>query len=281
MKRRLLFVLTLALGALVPASAWGVWGGTLDTTQHPQVGAMYFDFEGGGTPVIEGLICSGSYAGESRDGRNDVFLLAGHCLPSPADGVDPGDLYVSFDSNAASTGVSDPVSAPIQVVSYHQMPGFGHDRGDLRDLAVLLLPDDSVPPSITPVQLAPAGYLDALKAQGSLKFRIVDVVGYGVTPIWEPAGPTGFFFDGKRRAGTSVMTGLGKANVHYNQNRNGIGTGSGVCFGDSGSPQLDRGTLRVVSVTSGGNGQCNANNYNYRVDTPQARAFLGEFLVLP
>jgi hypothetical protein len=69
--------------------------------------------------------------------------------------------------------------------------------------------------------------------------------------------------------------------VHYNQQRNGIGTGSGLCFGDSGSPQFDRGTLLVLSVTSGGNGQCNANNVNYRVDTPQAREFLGRFLALP
>ena len=69
--------------------------------------------------------------------------------------------------------------------------------------------------------------------------------------------------------------------LHLNQNRHGIGTGSGLCFGDSGSPQFDLGTLLVLSVTSGGNGQCNANNTNYRVDTPQARAFLGQFLNLP
>jgi hypothetical protein len=110
---------------------------------------------------------------------------------------------------------------------------------------------------------------------------LADVVGYGVIPVWEPPGPTVFFFDGKRRSGTSVITGLGKAFLHYNQNRNGIGTGSGVCFGDSGSPQFDQGTLRVLSLTTGGNGQCNANNINYRVDTPQAREFLGQFLNLP
>ena len=37
----------------------------------------------------------------------------------------------------------------------------------------------------------------------------------------------------------------------------------------------------VVSVTNGGNGQCNSVNVNYRVDTPEARGFLGEFLNLP
>jgi hypothetical protein len=39
--------------------------------------------------------------------------------------------------------------------------------------------------------------------------------------------------------------------------------------------------LLVLSVTSGGNGQRNANNENYRLDTPLARAFLGRFLALP
>jgi hypothetical protein len=78
----------------------------------------------------------------------------------------------------------------------------------------------------------------------------------------------------------ALLTGLGKAFVKLKQS-NGIGTGSGVCFGDSSSPQIDHATQRVISVTSGGNGQCNANNYDYRVDLPQARGFLGQFLNLP
>jgi hypothetical protein len=69
---RILAAGALALAALlIPASALGVWGGVLDTA-HPQVGAMYFDYEGTGEPRIDGQICSGSYAGESKDGRNDV-----------------------------------------------------------------------------------------------------------------------------------------------------------------------------------------------------------------
>ena len=79
-------------------------------------------------------------------------------------------------------------------------------------------------------------------------------MGYGVIPIWEPARRTQFAFDGVRRSGTSIIIGLYNADVHYNQNRNGVGTGSGLCFGDSGSPQLDRGTLLVLSVTSGATG---------------------------
>ena len=273
MKKLVLALVVLAVAA--PASAFAVWGGSVDTS-HPSVGAMYFDFMGDGTAVPDGLVCSGSYAGRSKDGRYDVFLTAGHCMPPPEAGITPDQLLVSFDGDGRD-GVSD----PITVSAYHQMPGFGHDFGDPRDLGVLLLPAGSVPASIPAVQLPTAGYLDALKAAGSLKFKIVDIVGYGVIPVWEPAGPTQFTFDGVRRAGTSIIIGLRPSMVMYNQNRNGIGTGSGVCFGDSGSPQFAEGTLLVLSVTTGGNGQCNANNQNYRVDTPQARAFLGQFLNLP
>lgn len=279
MNRRLLF-LGLVAALVLPAGASAVWGGPLDAA-HPQVGAMYWDFEGNGEPVIDGAICSGSFAGESKDGKHDVFLTAGHCMPPPELGIEPGDLYVSFSSNASASSTSDPIDGAIQVEELHQMPGFGHDVGDLHDLAVLLLPKDSVPGSIAPVHLAPAGYLDGLKAQGTLKFRTVDAVGYGVIPDWDSPGPTTFAFDGKRRSGTLVVNGLTKSMLRFNQNPNGIGSGSGVCFGDSGSPQLAAGTLMVVSVTSGGNGQCNSVNANYRVDTPQARAFLGQFLSLP
>ena len=209
----------------------------------------------------------------SHDGF-DVFLTAGHCLPPAELGIPAFLLQVSFDEDG-----SDGVAGLITVESYHQMPGFGRDLGDLRDLGIMLLPRGSA--AATPVELPPANHLDDLKQAGELRFRIVDMVGYGVTPVWDAPGPTFFDFDSVRKAGTSKIIGLSKANVRYNQNRDGIGTGSGLCFGDSGSPQFDEGTLMVRSVTSGGNGQCNANSHNYRVDTPQARDFLDDFLTLP
>jgi hypothetical protein len=269
--------LAAALGAAVtlavPAVALGVWGGEQDVA-HPGVGAMYYDFDGDGI-TADDLICSGSYAGASRSGLHDVFLTAGHCIPPSDFGITASELVVSFDGDGRNG-----VGGQIHAAAYHQMPGFGRDLGDLRDLGVLLLPAGSAA-GLPAVQLPTAGHLDGLKASGALRFMPVDVVGYGVTPVWDPAGPTSFDFDGVRRSGTTIATGLTKSMVLYNQNRQGIGSGSGVCFGDSGSPQLATGTLLVLSVTSGGNGQCNANNANYRVDTPQARAFLGQFLTLP
>jgi hypothetical protein len=272
-----LMAIAMVLGT---SAAFGVWGGELDGDAHPSVGAMYFDE--GGPLTVETLICSGSYAGPSTDGQHDVFLTAGHCLP-PADlGLPPFLLKVSFDNN----GSDEFPDTPITVEEYHQMPGFGHDRGDLHDLGVLLLPagsvqDDFPTAAANAVQLPTENYMNDLKRARELKRRTAEIVGYGVTPVWGPGGPTTFEFDGVRRSGESVINGLTKSAVLYNQNPNGIGTGAGLCFGDSGSPQLDEGTLNVLSVTSGGNGQCNSVNNNYRVDTPQAREFLGNFLDLP
>jgi len=275
----LLFVVVL----VAPVAAFGVWGGEPDGDDHPSVGAMYFEFaDGQPGVVVDDLMCSGSYAGPSKDREHDVFLTAGHCLP-PAELELPAFLLtVSFDNNESD----DSPDALITVDEYHQMPGFGHDRGDLRDLGILLLPSGSVAAAFpdaaaNAVVLPSENYLDDLKKDGELKRRTADIVGYGVTPVWGPGGPTTFDFDGVRKSGTSVINGLTKSMLLYNQNPNGVGTGAGLCFGDSGSPQFNEGTVNVLSVTSGGNGQCNSVNNNYRVDTPQAREFLGEFLALP
>jgi hypothetical protein len=98
MRRMLLVVLALVVTALAPAApASGVWGGELDGHRHPMVGAIYADiyppFDG---PTGEELVCSGSYAGPSRDGKHDVFLTAAHCIALLVDfGVT--DFAVSFD----------------------------------------------------------------------------------------------------------------------------------------------------------------------------------------
>jgi hypothetical protein len=58
-----------------------------------------------------------------------------------------------------------------------------------------------------------------------------------------------------------------------------IRTGLGVCFGDSGGPRFEGGTL--VAVTSSGDAACAGMSTGYRVDTPDARAFLERFISLP
>jgi hypothetical protein len=270
MRTKLLCLLASVLLLATAPQAGAVWGGTVDLA-HPQVGAMYFDLNDDGSVTADEGVCSGSYVGPSKDGA-DVFLTAGHCLHP---GFSPERLRVSFDGDA-----TDGVTGAIHVTGYQQMPGFGRDRGDPHDLGLVFMPAGSVT-GIAPVELPPAQLLDGLKAAGALKFLHPDIVGYGVTPVWDEPGPT-FFVDGAvRHAGTSTVTGLTTSMLLFSQNRHGIGTGSGLCLGDSGSPQLLPGTLTLVSVTNGGNGQCNSNDANYRVDTATARDFLGDYLDLP
>ena len=203
MRRVVLLVAVLAIA--LPTAAHAVWGGQEDLA-HPGVGAMYFDFMGNGVAVPDGLVCSGSYAGRSKSGANDVFLTAGHCMPPPELGIPASALLVSFDPDGRNG-----VSSPIKVDAYYQMPGFGQNLGrPPRPRSAAAACRDRCPPARRRCSCRRAGYLDQLKAAGTLKFRIADIVGYGVTPIWEPAGPTQFAFDGVRRSGTSTIIGLDK-----------------------------------------------------------------------
>jgi hypothetical protein len=50
---------------------------------------------------------------------------------------------------------------------------------------------------------------------------------------------------------------------------------------DSGTPQFLHGTTRIVSVTTAGDHVCRATQFNARLDTDAARAFLAPYVALP
>ena len=137
MIKRLVTLASTLLIAL-PTTALAVWGGAEDVA-HPNVGAMYFDFLGTGVPISDGLICSGSFAGTSA--------TAGPTCSSQPDTACPHRVAASRQISSSSPSIATAETEwpnPIQVEAYLQMPGFGHDAGDLRDLGILLLPRDSV-----------------------------------------------------------------------------------------------------------------------------------------
>ena len=296
MRKMLLVLLALALTALsLPMTASGVWGGELDGNGHPMVGAIYADiyppFDG---PTGDEIVCSGSYAGPSKDGNHDVFLTAAHCIALLVDfGVT--DFSVSFDPDPQDPGDDTP-GLPDRLIpasEFHWDPRFSeqivHGVGPIEthlkndnwyDSGVLLLPRGSVG-DIDPVQLPTAGYLDDLKA-GELTGMKFELVGFGVQPTWHQPGGTQIPFipDGKRRRGFSKASGLTAAWLRLLQNPQATGLG-GICLFDSGSPQFVPGTRTIVSTTSSANGSCHAINSNYRLDTPGAREFLGRYLTLP
>ena len=270
-----IFIVLMILSLFMTTGVFAISNGEPDGNTHPMVGALFADFDGDGEISGLELICSGSYAGPSVDGQYDVFLTAGHCVV-PIVVLGFSEAYVSFDNEVLDAdGPADLIASD----TFYFDPAFGHDSGDLHDLGVVLLPAGSVV-GIDPVELPPAGYLNGLKKGGAIKQVVVENAGYGVVPTWKQPGGTQFAFDGVRRTANSPVKGLTKSNVLYNMNHDATDLG-GVCFGDSGSPQFISGTKMIISTTSGGDGNCRAHNYNYRLDTESARNFLGQFLDLP
>jgi hypothetical protein len=228
------------------------------------VGALLFDFSGNGSIEGDETFCSGGLISPT------VFLSAAHCFAgAPSD----AQIYVSFDA-ALLPGPPSVIAAD----EFHFDPAFGHDLANLHDLAVVILPAGSTA-GITPLQLPPAGYLDELAAQGGLRGELVINVGYGVNA--SQRGHPAFGFDGVRKTSESPFQALRPNWLVVSMNTNATGEG-GVCFGDSGSPHfLDGNPGLAVATTTGGDPVCRSLSYNFRLDTPTARAFLGQFVSLP
>lgn len=131
----------LLLPLLWPTPALGAWGGELDGNGHPMVGAIYADFDASGTITWDELVCSGSYAGRSKDDLHEVFLTAAHCLAwAPQDGFDT--LFVSFDEDPQEgDGIPEGL---IGSGSFAWDERWGHDASVGFDVGVVLLPPGSV-----------------------------------------------------------------------------------------------------------------------------------------
>jgi secreted trypsin-like serine protease len=264
-KRRAL-VLVCALAAVGVISAGGAQAityGQPDGNGHPNVGAMvYFS----PSRQVYRIICSGSLISQS------VFLTASHCT-SALQQAGINDVWVTFDPTFTQ-------SSTRYHGTMHTNPLYNQRQSDPEDIAVITLDN---PVAITPVDLPAAGLLDQMKTDGTLNGTRFTSVGYGVQ---EPQpGPGGivnpfpmerWYSDGEFWALTSTW-------LLISQNQ-AAGSG-GTCSGDSGGPQfLGAGaneTNTQVSITIKGDSFCFATNWVYRLDTPQARAFLDDFVTLP
>jgi V8-like Glu-specific endopeptidase len=261
-KPLLLLVLFLTVGA---TAAQAITYGQPDGNGHPSTGALvYF------SPSRHEyrITCSGTLISPT------VFLTASHCTSFlEANGIT--DVGVTFDSQF------DPSTSTIYPGTMHTNPLYNQRQSDPGDIAVLTL-DDPIS-GITPVQLPTAGLLDQMKKAGTLNGTRFTSVGYGIQePQTGPGGITNAF-PMERWVATGEFDALNKAWLRISQNQ---ATGDGgTCSGDSGGPQfLGAGageTNTQVSITITGDSFCFATNVDYRLDTPAARAFLGQFVSLP
>ena len=246
-----------------------ITNGAPSGSSYPSVGALAHDWW---QPigVIDGndQWCTGSLVSST------VFVTAAHCVVGPD--TPPGtQFYVSFAPDLLSR-----TARFIKATGYVSHPAYNHDLAHLNDLAVIFLPA-SATRGMTPLALPPAGYLDGLSAAGALDDQLFVNVGYGSASTRSGNPNFGFTWDGKRNVSLSEFMALQPRWLGLLMNANATDLG-GDCYGDSGGPKfLDGQPGMIVATVVTGDYPCRATSWNWRLDTPEARAFLGQFVALP
>jgi secreted trypsin-like serine protease len=248
-----------------PRTASFIVNGQPTGNLYPAVGALLFDFASDGITGDDEW-CTGSLITPT------IFLTAAHCIVTPY--TPPGSqFYVSFSPDLFSTSFKY-----IAATGYVYDPQYGHDQAHLHDLALVFLPKNSTR-GITPLQLPPAGYLDDLKAQGVINSLLFVNVGYGTSAT--RTGTPSFPFDGKRAYSKSEFKSLTQTWLGLLMNTSATDLG-GDCYGDSGGPKfIDGNNTMIVATVTSGDVPCRATTVDWRLDTPEARGFLGQYVKLP
>ena len=247
---------TAALLSSVAPPAGAITNGTPDGSAHPAVGALVAEWR---TPGQRDVLCSGTLIAA------DVFLTAAHCT-SFLESKGIVDVWVSFDERYTP-------SASITHGSMRTNPAYrGTGTTNPDDIAVVVLDQ---PVAVTPARLPHRGALNA-----DLAGQRFTAVGYGAhAPEKTGPGRPTQAAPLQREAAVSAFRSITASFLHLSQN-SAHGDG-GTCNGDSGGPNFLGDSDVIAAITITGDTYCRATNVPLRLDTDRARAFLGEYVVLP
>jgi len=259
-------VLVLALLLGIAGTALAITNGQPDGNNHPYVGLLVFD-DAPGHPAWR---CSGTLLSPT------LVLTAGHCTDGAVaarvwfDEIVQGNPEYPFSGATSYDGT--PYTYPGFCIGCgNGLPGFA-----IYDTGVVVL-SEPVPTSVVDEYglLPLAGLVDRLKNKTKL-----DLVGYGVQEQIHGGGPP--VWTGLRvrlYAPSELVSGEFTHSDKFMRIALNPGGGSGgTCFGDSGGPDLKRGTRVILAVNSYvTNSNCAGVGYSSRVDLPEVLEWVNSF----
>jgi V8-like Glu-specific endopeptidase len=245
------FTLIAAVALVCAATASAITGGGPDGNGHPAVGMLLAPqaFSDGTWEECTGTLISPT-----------VFLTAEHCDEGLA------TVKISFATQYVA-GKSTTYTG-----TWHGDPLYGKSQSDPHDVAVVVLAN--AVKGITPALLPKAGSLDSLSVNDP-----ITSVGYGAQSVTMGAGGATFHYADVRYVATGSVNSITPSWIRASMNPS-TGDG-GTCYGDSGGPNFVGNTNVIGGTTITGDFVCRATNVDYRLDTPSARSFLGQFVTLP
>lgn len=250
MRRLIAAAAVLVAGVATAAPAAAITNGSPDGDQHPSVGGLVSP-----TQYSDGtwLYCSSTLISPT------VVLTAAHC------GEEGETVTVTFDT-AYEEGDT------VHAGTFHADPAYPGNQSDAHDIAVVVL--DEPVTGITPSSLPSAGSLSHLP-----KNQLIRSVGYGAYEVTNQPGGHRYLYDDTRMVSTGTLSATNKTWLRVSMN---AATGDGgTCYGDSGGPNFVGTSDVIAAITITGDAICRATNVDYRLDTPSARDFLGQFVTLP